>query len=91
VIARDWVLQRTFQAFNSSPTKTGQVEVGIYEFDLGFVVWPVEPAPTDWSRPPSSIGGSVMVIDGQTGQPSIWPRLAAPQVAELYRKSKQAN
>ena len=42
-------------------------------------------------RPPSMIGGSVLVIDLRTGQPSVWPRAAAPNVAELYRKSKQGN
>jgi hypothetical protein len=59
--------------------------------DGGAALKPVEPEPADWSRPPSAIGGSVLVIDGQTGQPSVWPRLAAPQVAELFRKSKQPN
>ena len=91
MITREQVLERSQHVFNSSPTANGRVEVEYYEFDLGYVVWPVEPEPTDWSRPPSTIGGSVLVIDGETGAPSVWPRLAAPQVAELYRKSKQGN
>ena len=45
--------------------------IGVYEFDLGFVVWPVDPDPTDWSKPPGTIGGSVLVIDRETGQPSV--------------------
>jgi hypothetical protein len=91
VITREFALERTRAAFHASPLANGPVDVGIYEFDLGFVVWPVGPPPTDWSRPPSTIGGSVLVIDLHTGQPSVWPRIAAPNVAELYRKSKQNN
>jgi hypothetical protein len=91
VITPEFALERTRMAFNASPSATGPVDVGIYEFELGFVVWPVEPPPTDWSRPPSTIGGSVLVIDRQTGQPSVWPRIAAPNVADLYRKARQNN
>lgn len=88
MITRQFVEQRSWQMFNSSPNANGQVQVGVFEFDLGFVVWPVQPGPADWSKPPSMIGGSVIVIDRQTGQPSYWPNLAGPQVAELYRQSK---
>lgn len=50
MITRQFIEERSRQLFNSSPSAEGPVEVGIYEFDLGFVVWPVEPEPTDWSR-----------------------------------------
>ena len=91
MVTREFVVERTRQMFNASRSANGPVDVGIYEFDLGFVVWPVVPPPTDWSGPPSMIGGSVLVIDLHTGQPSVWPRIAAPNVAQLYRKSKQNN
>ena len=84
MITRQVVEERARELFNSSPATPDDVDVGIYEFELGFVVWPVEPEPTDWSRPPSTIGGSVLVFD-RNGTPSVWPRLAAPQVADLYR------
>jgi hypothetical protein len=90
MITHEFVLERTRQLFNTAPSAHGPIEVGVYEFDLGFVTWPVEPDPTDWSKPPAMIGGSVIVVDRETGQPSIWPRLAAPQVAELYRAAKNA-
>jgi hypothetical protein len=88
MMTREFVEERARTLFNSSPTAGGQVHIGVYEFDLGFVVWPVEPPPTDWSKPPDMIGGSVLVIDRQTGNPTMWPRLAATHVAELYRKSR---
>lgn len=88
MITKEFVIERSRQLFNSSPTVGGPIEVGVYEFDLGFVVWPVDPDPTDWAKPPAIIGGSVLVIDRETGQPSVWPRLDGPHVAELYRNAK---
>jgi hypothetical protein len=88
VITRKFVEERTREMFNTSPRARGYIKVGIYEFDLGFVVWPVEPEPADWSRPPPTIGGSVLVIDRETGEPSIWPRLSGPHVARLYRQAR---
>ncbi|MQY06415.1 hypothetical protein [Actinomadura macrotermitis] len=88
MITREQVVERSRAMFDNAPSARGRrFDVGVHEFDLGFVVWPVEPPPADWSRPPSTIGGSVLVIDRQTGRSSVWPRLAAPQVAELYRRS----
>lgn len=81
---REWALA----LFNDAPSADPAIEVGIYEFDLGFVVWPVEREPADWTRPPSMIGGSVLVIDRETGNASMWRRLAGPHVAELYRHAR---
>lgn len=89
MITREFALERTHAMFNASPTANGPVEAGVYEFDLGFVLWPVEPPPADWSRPPDTIGGSVIVLDRNSGQASFWPRLSGPHVAALYRRSLQ--
>jgi hypothetical protein len=51
-------------------------------------VWPIEPQLTDWSTPPSTIGGSVYVHDMDTRRTTTWPRLAAPHVVALYRAAK---
>ncbi|MDL4777473.1 MULTISPECIES: hypothetical protein [Thermomonosporaceae] len=89
MITREFVLERSRAMFAASPSAGGRpVEVGVYEFDLGFVVWPVEPPPADWSRPPGTVGGSVLVLDRQTGSAGVFPRLAAPVVAEMYRKQQ---
>jgi hypothetical protein len=76
------------EMLNKSRYATGPVEVGSYAFDNAVVIWPVEPAPSDWSRPPATIGGSVYVHDLDTRRTTTWPRLAAPHVAALYRAAK---
>jgi hypothetical protein len=68
----------------SLPGGTG--EVGLLEFDLGYVAWPVPPPSTDPSRPPVVIGAPRAVIDKETGELSVWPSLAAPAIAERYRR-----
>lgn len=73
---------------NRSAYANGPVEIGTYKFDNAVVVWTVEPPPTDWSKPPSTIGGSVYVFDADNRNTTMWPRLAAPHVAELYRAAK---
>jgi hypothetical protein len=73
---------------NQSAYASGPIEVGSYAFDNAVVVWPVEPQPTDWSKPPSTIGGSVYVHDMDTRRTTTWPRLAAPHVVALYQAAK---
>ena len=74
--------------FNQSAYANGPVEIGTFKFDNAVVVWTVEPPPADWSKPPSTIGGSVYVHDSDTRRTTTWPRLAAPHVVELYRAAK---
>lgn len=60
---------------------------GVYEFDLGYVVYSRTPAgPVDTTRPPSSLGAGRGVIDKATGELSVWPTLPFDQVAALYRE-----
>ncbi|WP_280235526.1 hypothetical protein [Nocardia cyriacigeorgica] len=68
---------------------------GVYEFDLGFVVYPLAPIVRDDSasgskpRPRSSrVGSGVGVIDRHTGELSLWPNLPHGKVAEMYRNSR---
>jgi hypothetical protein len=69
---------------------------GVYEFDEGFVVYPLVPAtketPAGESTPrrPRSrrAGGGVGVIDRRTGRLSLWPNLPHRQVADMYRRSR---
>jgi hypothetical protein len=84
----DMIVQAIREMFNRSRYATGPVEVGSYQFDNAVVVWPVEPPQTDWTKPPSAIGGSVYVHDLDTRRTTTWPRLAAPHVATLYREAK---
>ncbi len=69
---------------------------GVYEFDAGFVVYPLIPTTTDEPsaesarpRPKSRrAGAGVGVIDRQTGELTLWPNLPHKQVADMYRRSR---
>lgn len=72
---------------------------GVYEFDLGFVVYPLIPATEETQasestpRHPRSrrAGGGVGVIDRETGNLSLWPNLPHKQVADMYRHSRSEH
>jgi hypothetical protein len=78
--ARDWI------AGGSGPAR----DIDVYEFDLGYVVWPVQP-PRLPDRSPDTIGGARAVIDKTTGELTVWPMLPAQTVAEQYRVSRAAH
>lgn len=59
-------------------------EVGLYEFELGYVAAATEPEPEDPESVPSNVGGGRIVIDKQTGEVTHWPSLSARIIAEQY-------
>ncbi|MBF6412287.1 hypothetical protein [Nocardia cyriacigeorgica] len=69
---------------------------GVYEFDAGFVVYPLIPTTTDKhpadsaaARPRSKrTGAAVGVIDRNTGELTLWPNIPHRNVAEMYRRSR---
>jgi hypothetical protein len=84
-LARPW-------AINSLPSCNG--EVGLYEFELGYVAWPAGPRPPadEWPpQPPLMLGGPNLVIDKQTGELSVWPSVAPETVADMYRHERRAR
>lgn len=81
-LARPWALA-------SLPASGG--EVGLYEFDLGYVAWPLPPPAPPRDGPPATIGAPRAVIDKETGELSIWPSLSAQAVAERYRVDRRAE
>ncbi|MET8148616.1 SUKH-3 domain-containing protein [Actinoplanes sp. NPDC005259] len=68
-----------------------QPEIGLHEFDLGWVAWPAAPAPADATRPPASTGGPQIVVDRETGDITRWPPLPAPTIAEQYTAARAAE
>jgi len=54
---------------------------GIYEFDLGYVAWRIDERPLGERE----FGKPCAVISRDSGELSLWPSLAPPQVAEFYR------
>lgn len=86
MITRDEALERA-RAWISEG-REAVPEIGLHEFDLGWVAWPEIPAPADLSRPPASTGGPQIVVDRETGEITTWPPLPAPLIAEQYAKSR---
>ncbi|MEV6931461.1 SUKH-3 domain-containing protein [Dactylosporangium sp. NPDC051485] len=80
-IARPWALA-------SLPVSEG--EVGLYEFELGYVAWAKVP-PSDPAQPPEVIGAPLAVVDKETGELSTWPSLSPQGVAELYEREMAAR
>lgn len=79
--AREWL------ATGGQPN---DVEIGVDEFDLGYILWPVQPrGATD--RPPAALGGARAVVDRETGELSVWPMLPTPVIAEQYRETRRAK
>jgi hypothetical protein len=74
--AHDWI--------NGGKSKAQQVEVGMMEFDLGYVVWAIELPPMDLSSPPATIGTATGVIDKMTGELTVVPSLPPEIVIEEY-------
>ncbi|MFI5906765.1 SUKH-3 domain-containing protein [Dactylosporangium sp. NPDC051541] len=73
-IARPWALA-------SLPVSAG--EVGLYEFEHGYVAWARVPA-GDPDRPPEIVGAPLAVVDKESGELTTWPSLSPQGVAELY-------
>lgn len=67
------------------------VDVGIHEFDLGYVGWAVAPMPADRFAPPEVVGAPKVVVDRRTGEVSRWPSLPSDVVADRYAKELAAE
>ncbi|MBT8227786.1 MAG: hypothetical protein HKP61_01210 [Dactylosporangium sp.] len=58
-------------------------EVGLHEFELGYVGWLIDP-PQPESAPPSTAGVPRVVVDKRTGTTEGWPCLPVQLVAAQY-------
>lgn len=67
---------------NASGFSTDRIRAGLYEFDLGYIVYPLAPAASG-----QAVGAGRGVIDRRTGRLSLWPGYPFAQVAEMYRNS----
>ena len=86
MISREHALTRVRQW--ASQAGRPETEFGLYEFDEGWVAWPVEPPPADPTRPPESTGTPRVVVDKQNGSLSLWPSQPAPVIARRYANER---
>ncbi|MEU6370740.1 SUKH-4 family immunity protein [Streptomyces sp. NPDC046931] len=68
-------------------------EVGMQEFDLGWVVWPAPAAPeqdpvTGERRPPAEVGDACGVVDRRTGELTVWPSAPVEEVVRMYQQKQ---
>jgi hypothetical protein len=70
-IAVEWI--------NAGRPEDEQVGANVYEFELGYIVYPV-------GAPSTEIGTARGVINKRTGELSVWPSLSLETVASMYRE-----
>jgi hypothetical protein len=66
-------------------------EVGLHEFALGWVAWPILHAPRDPKQAPPPSGWPTLVIDRETGDMTRWPSIPVSVIAEKYTALKAAG
>lgn len=81
--AREWA---------GSVRRDAEPELGVLEFDDGYVVWVIQPGRrTDRPGPPDSVGAGHAVIDKHTGELSTWGSLPPRVIAERYQHDLRAR
>ncbi|MGH3321889.1 MAG: hypothetical protein ACRDN9_17295 [Streptosporangiaceae bacterium] len=88
VITSDAARDRAERTYNADKPPAERDEIGMYEFDEGYVAWRVPRTRADLRRPPQAVGGGVIVIDRETGAVSGWPLLDPETIAEQYRERR---
>jgi hypothetical protein len=90
VISQAQALATADRWLNGHAPQEQHRRVGIQEFDLGWVVWavppPVEVDPvTGQRRPPAEFGNASGVVDGRTGELTVWPSVPVDEVIRMYQ------
>jgi hypothetical protein len=91
MVTRDEAVARADAWVNGDAAPADRIEVGVFDFEDGYVVWGVDPEPADTTRPPETVGNARGVIDRESGELSIWPPLPVPVVAAQYSAKRQAQ
>lgn len=90
-MTRDEALARADSWLNGDRPAAQRQEIGLREFDLGYVAWGVEPQRTDPTRPPASTGAARAVIDKSSGELTTFPSLPVEAIIEQYRQRRAAQ
>lgn len=66
-------------------------ELQVHEFDIGYLVCPAPPPPTESTVPlmPSEPGGAKIVVSKETGETVTVPNFPTEQAIALYRKNRE--
>jgi len=91
VISREEALEKADAWINGGVPPEERQEIGIYEFEYGYVVWGVEPDPVPPAVVPETVGSASGVIDKETGELTSGSSLPAPVIAEQYSARRRAG
>ncbi|MGW4382285.1 SUKH-4 family immunity protein [Kitasatospora sp. NPDC004531] len=98
---REQAIEAAHQWINGARPEEQWHRIGVHEFDLGWVLWPIPDAEPDRSggsssasgsggsgaerRAPAEIGTACAVVDRETGELTHWPSIPVEEVVQLYR------
>lgn len=91
MITKEEALEKADAWVNGDVPSAERQEIGMYEFEHGYVVWRAEPEPVPPAVVPETIGGGVGVIDKETGELSYWPPLPPDMIAEQYSAKRRSR
>ncbi|GAA1741462.1 SUKH-3 domain-containing protein [Luedemannella helvata] len=90
MVTREDAVNRVRDWWADHDRVVGDANIGVHEFDLGFVVWEVSPPPGTGAGPTIE-GGTRVVVDRSTGDLSTWPSRPPRFVADMYRTFHEAR
>ncbi|MFD8599251.1 SUKH-4 family immunity protein [Kitasatospora sp. NPDC059646] len=86
---REQAIEAAHQWINGARPEDQWHRIGVHEFDLGWVLWPIPDAeadrPVGERRAPAEIGTACAVVDRETGELTHWPSVPVDEVVQLYR------
>lgn len=68
-----------------------QDELGVKEFDIGYLVWVTPPPREDQAGPPATVGGAYLIVDKEDGETSTWPMLGPTVTIQQYQRTKRGD
>jgi hypothetical protein len=69
----------------------GSGDFGVFEFDLGYVLWPDRSAARDTAERSDMPVFGLAVVDKETGEVTRWPPFPPPLIAERYSDLRAAE
>jgi hypothetical protein len=91
MLTRDEAIARADAWINGNAAEGERLDVGVHEFEQGFVVWGITPPPAAHSGPPSTVGSARGVIDRLSGELSVWPPQPVQEIARQYAETQLAR
>lgn len=89
MITREEALEKADAWINGRLPAEERKEIGMYEFEHGYVVWGVDPV--DERGIPRTVGSINGIVDKETGELTYGSSLSADLVAEEYSAKRRSR